>query len=449
MMRNKIIVSLILACSVGATLLAMGYNRNNKFNFIDNSKVVEASSVDYVAPYEETEYEDVEVGTIDEENTSTDSDYDTERLTVEEVPEELIIEEIDAEEVPDDELVIEEIDVAEVPETEDDVIIEADDKDVVIEYVSRADYDGEIPNEMNDIIIAMYHGIGDDIEDSDTVHRNTEGFKKDLQTMYDYGYRPITMKDLMTNNIDVPEGYTPIVLTFDDGLSSQLSMSYDEDGNAYVDEGTVVDIINDFHETHPDFETHGLFYVYTSQTPFRGEVPYAECGEYLLANGYEIGCHTYSHPYLGNLSATAIERELAYGVGGASKGIDDFYSYDVKYMAYPYGSVPKDDYRRSLLLNGTYDGFTYNFQSAVLAAPNLDNSSLIYSNDFDPLKIGRYRGTDNATLDLNWKFRNDEKNPDNKFISDGDPDTVTILEEDLDKVNLETLDNKTLRVITD
>ncbi len=332
------------------------------------------------------------------------------------------------------------------PTTETKEVVE--DKPVVIEYVSRSTFSEVVPNEMNDIIIAMYHGINENVRSSDTVHRSIDGFKKDLQLLYDNGYRAVTMEDLMTNNISVPAGYTPIVLTFDDGLSSQLSMEYDENGELVPKENTAVSIINEFNETHPDFGTHAMFYVYTSQRPFKGKGTYADCAEYLLANGYELGAHTYSHPFLSKLSAEGIQMELAYNAAGVAKHVDNFYSYDVKYLAYPYGVTPNDHERRQYLLQGSYDGFNYNFHSAVLAAPNLNTSTLMYANNFDPLKVGRYRGTNNATLDLNWKVKNDAKTGES-FISDGDPNVVTILQKDFDKVDLEMLNNKTLRVITD
>ncbi len=321
-------------------------------------------------------------------------------------------------------------------------------KPVVVEYVSRSTFTGTVPNEMNEIVIAMYHGILSSVDNSETVHRSISGFKKDLQLLYDNGYRAITMEDLMTNNISVPAGYTPIVLTFDDGLVSQLSMEYDSTGALVPKKDTVVEIINEFNKTHPGFGTHAMFYVYTSQRPFKGAGTYDECAEYLLANGYELGAHTLSHPYLDKLTSEKIQMQLAYNVIGVAKDVEGLTASDVKYLAYPYGVTPSDEARRQYLLEGNYQGSVYNFHSAVLAAPNLKTSTLIYSKNFDPLKVGRYRGTNNATLDLNWKVNKDASTG-NAYISDGDPNIVTILQKDYDKVDLATLNNKTLRVITD
>ncbi len=320
--------------------------------------------------------------------------------------------------------------------------------DVQIEYVKRSDYDGEIPNEMNEVVIAMYHGINPNTSNADEVHRSVEGFKQDLQTLYDNGYRAITMEDLMNNNINVPAGYTPIVLTFDDGLSSQFSLVRDENGDLVPKEDSAVDIINEFNETHPDFGTSATFFVYTSQRPFKGDGTVDECFDYLTEHGYEVGAHTYSHPFLTKLSSDKIQNELAYNVGYIAKHSDDLTMSDIKYLAYPYGDIPEDD-RKSVLLAGQYGDYIYEFDAGLIASPNFNNSSLMYSNDFDRYKVGRYRGTDNAVYDLMFKVRQDEKHPENKFISDGDANVVTILEEDFDKVNLETLKGKKLVVITE
>ncbi len=406
---------------------------------MDLLEVVQAQSVGYVEPYVETEVEGV---------SNSQSEILKDGTSGKAVNQSLGNAAANMVVTTQDEPVV----VTTAPTTtvvEPAPVVEVvEDKPVVVEYVSRSTFTGAVPNEMNEIIIAMYHGISNSIKNTDTVHRSIAGFKQDLQLLYDNGYRAITMEDLMTNNINVPAGYTPIVLTFDDGLSSQLSMEYDSTGALVPKEDTAVAIINEFNETHPGFGTHAMFYVYTSQRPFKGAGNYEDCAEYLLANGYELGAHTYSHPKLSNLTADEIQMQLAYNTTGVAKNVEGFSASDVTYLAYPYGVTPSDEERRQYLLQGSYQGLNYNFQSAVLAAPNLNTSTLIYSTNFDPLRVGRYRGTNNATLDLNWKIDRDATKG-TSFISDGDPNTVTILQKDYAKVNLATLNNKTLRVITD
>lgn len=312
-----------------------------------------------------------------------------------------------------------------------------------IEYVSRKSYGAILPNEVNDIVIAMYHGIIPNLDNSDTVHRSVVGFKEDLELLYQNGYRLISMEDLMSNNITIEEGYTPLVLTFDDGLATSFSLTKDSNGNLSPTENCAVDIINKFNETNPDFGTHGMFYCVTTQNSFKGDSNYKDSVNYLLENGYEVGSHTNSHANLAKLSATGIQKEMALSSKYIYENTDGLVA---KYVAYPYGEIPNNNLNK-YLLNGTYNNYSYNFNSGVLASANTSTSTLTYSKKFNKYKLGRYRGTNNSVMDLNWKINNDSaKNL--QFISDGNPDTITILEKDLSKINLNNIGNKKIILIT-
>src|SRR5687768_7222887 len=49
----------------------------------------------------------------------------------------------------------------------------------------------ERPNEAGAVMVVMYHRIKADEPESD-LNRRPETFRKDLQTLYDKGYRPVT-----------------------------------------------------------------------------------------------------------------------------------------------------------------------------------------------------------------------------------------------------------------
>ncbi len=316
------------------------------------------------------------------------------------------------------------------------------DKEAVIVYKKASEYEGVIPNEMNDIVVAMYHGVDNKFTNADPVHRSVDGFKKDLKRLYDNGYRAIPMQDLIDNNINVPTGYTPVVLTFDDGLSTSFSLQKDASGNLIPRKDSAVDLINKFNEKYPDFGTHAIFYIYTAQTPFAGAGTFADALDYLVSNGYEVGSHTYQHPYLDRFDAEGVQRQMGYSVGYVRK-VDK----DVKMtsIAYPYGVMPKEEFKQ-YALEGDYKGYDYKFDMGFMATPTNDTSTLKYSKRFDKYRVGRYRGTDNAVTDLNWKIEHDKING-KQFISDGNPNTVTIREKDFDKINLEQLKGKTLIVV--
>ena len=75
------------------------------------------------------------------------------------------------------------------------------------------------PNEMGMVMVLEYHRIED--EESDYT-RSVENFKKDLETLYQKGYRLVKFHDLMRGKIEVPAGTTPIVFSFDDSTEGQF-----------------------------------------------------------------------------------------------------------------------------------------------------------------------------------------------------------------------------------
>src|SRR5207253_10075440 len=75
-------------------------------------------------------------------------------------------------------------------------------------------------NTMGRIPVLEYHVIADK-ETQFTITR--EHFLKDLQLVYDKGYRPITIKQMLDKDFStVPDGMSPVVFVFDDASDSQF-----------------------------------------------------------------------------------------------------------------------------------------------------------------------------------------------------------------------------------
>lgn len=148
-------------------------------------------------------------------------------------------------------------------------------------------------NELGKIMVLMYHGIG---EEEDVWVRTPENFRKDLQILYDKGYRAIGMKDYIQGNIDTPPGTTPVIITFDDGLRGQFNV-LDEGDEFVVDPDCAVGILEDFNKEHPDFGLKATFYVFYP-TPFKQEKWVSKKFQYLTEKGMEIGNHAYNHENL-------------------------------------------------------------------------------------------------------------------------------------------------------
>ena len=109
-------------------------------------------------------------------------------------------------------------------------------------------------NELGRVPIMMYHGI-QNMKDSETdytggnidysgYHRTSESFRKDLEFYYKNGYRMVRLNDYVNGIIDVELGKSPIVLTFDDGLSNNIKVTgLDENGNIIIDPNSSVGIL--------------------------------------------------------------------------------------------------------------------------------------------------------------------------------------------------------------
>src|SRR5438128_12110625 len=75
-----------------------------------------------------------------------------------------------------------------------------------------------VPNEMGRIMVLEYHLITDHNAD---YARERGQFRKDLELLYDRGYRPVNMSDVLDKKLDLPRGISPVVVVFDDASPEQ------------------------------------------------------------------------------------------------------------------------------------------------------------------------------------------------------------------------------------
>lgn len=309
--------------------------------------------------------------------------------------------------------------------------------DNVQEPTAAADLKKIKANENGQIMILMYHGIG--TEEAEWV-RTADNFRKDLSTLYEKGYRLISLKDYIENNIKVEAGYTPFVLTFDDGLKSSFNL-LEENGEKKLDPDCAVGILEEFKKQHPDFGSGGSFFVYYP-IPFRQKELIKEKYEFLIKNGYDIGNHSYNHENLGKLGAEDIQKSLAMNV----KLTQDYLpGYDVYGLAIPYGMGPKGD-NYKYLAQGEYNGVKYDHRAVLKVGSNPAPSPV--SVKFDPIRLPRVRASEMNTAGTgiyDW-LQTFDKKPEKRYISDGDPDTVAIPESEKENVDMKKVGNKKLLV---
>lgn len=303
--------------------------------------------------------------------------------------------------------------------------------------VSTIDYSKIKPNENGQIMLLMYHGI--DKKETDWV-RTPENFRKDLETLYEKGYRVINLKDYLENNIKVEAGYTPVVLTFDDGLKNQFNI-IEENGEKKIDPDCAIGILEDFSKKHPDFGKGGSFYVYYP-LPFRQKELIKEKFDFLVKNGYEIGNHTYTHEQLGKESAEGVQKALALNVKYTQEYLP---GYDVFSLALPYGIAPKDE-KFKYAVAGEYEGVKYNNRAILKVGSN--PAPAPNSVKYDITKLPRVRASEMNTAGLGMYdyLKYFEKNPEKRYISDGNPKTIVIPEGEEKNLNMDSVKDK--QVIT-
>ena len=301
------------------------------------------------------------------------------------------------------------------------------------------DYQTVKPYEVGQILIVMYHGLTNG-EEKYTTRRSVTNFKQDLQTLYDKGFRLMSLRDWHDNHVAVAAGYTPIVFTFDDGLSTAFSLEM-KDGALQPVTDCAVDILTKFNEEHPDFGNTATFFVNGDFDQFEGEGTLSERLQYLIEHGYEIGNHAYSHLSLENFDAGAIQKQIGKQDQNIRKNTDGYIPYA---FSYPFGVRPQEDLRR-YILDGIYDAAPYHYDFAVCAGPSTE-ASIIGRKGFDPLNVPRVCGSDCEELDLGWMLRYYDEHPEKRYISDGDPDRISVPEEYAENVDKDALEGKEIYI---
>lgn len=294
-------------------------------------------------------------------------------------------------------------------------------------------------NELGRVPVMMYHGIvnkkssetsytGGNV-DKDGYNRTVEAFKEDLEFYYQNGYRMIRAIDYVNGIIDVPYGKSPIVLTFDDGNTNNIKVNgVTLDGEIIIDENSAVGVLESFKKKYPDFNVTATFFVNGSlfqQSEYNEKIL-----KWLVENGYDIGNHTKTHVNFSDASTKESEEEVGFVYNKLDSIIPDKY---VKLVALPFGSPYKKTHANfSHIINSNYNGINYETVSTFRVGWMPDYSP--FSKDFDKEFIMRVRAYDNngVDFDIDASFRILEKN---RYVSDGNVDTIVIKESDASYIN--------------
>lgn len=304
----------------------------------------------------------------------------------------------------------EEVKVSEETSTENDDVDES-----LTEKPEPIDLEKIRPNEAGRIMVIMYHSLGD--KESQFVS-TPEIFRKDLEKLNSLGYVSVSLSDYVNNSMDIPAGKSPVVLTFDDGHSSNFTVE-EKDGEINIDPNSAVGIMDEFYEKNPEFGKEATFFL-NGNTPF-GQEEYVDFKlNYLVENGYDIGNHTYNHENLTNISSLKLQKTL-----GSNKNKIESYlvDYEVNTLALPFGSRPKNEQIEEFVYEGSFEGEEYK-HIAVLNVGWNPARSPIHKN-FNYKSINRVQAGSMKQQLVYW-IDYLEKRQDQKYVSDGDINKITI-----------------------
>lgn len=281
-------------------------------------------------------------------------------------------------------------------------------------------------NELGLVPVLMYHRI---VENPKSVYDRTPAdFRAELERLVRENYVPVTAAEFTAGTIDIPAGTHPVVLTFDDGDPSQLTLT----PAGTPAETSAVGILLDVARARPAFRPVATLYV--NQNPF-GDPGGRITLPWLRAHGFDIGNHTMTHANLRRASAESAEAEIA----GCDRQIRDAVpGTQPVTIALPFGIHPQQE---DLALKGP----GYDYRGAFLVGANPAPSP--FSVKFDPLDIPRIRsqaatGQEAEYGSTTWldKLAAD---PAERYTADGDPTRVSFPRADetaiapayLDRVN--------------
>lgn len=300
------------------------------------------------------------------------------------------------------------------------------------------------PNELGNILVLEYHRLG---EPEGEFVRKAENFRKDLQALYEGGYRPVTMREVLDGDIDIPSGTTPVVFTIDDSSRGQFYLL--EDGT--IDPNSMVGMWESFRDANPAWNNGAVWCILPAAdhpSNFFGEktskdVPRTEREatirrkmEHLISHDHEVCNHTLYHARLDRARDDAQVQEF---IGRGEDSIQVYLpeDYDIVTFALPLGMWPKN---RELAWTGEYNGSRYEYRAVLEVTGDANESP--FDQRFDPHSVDRFIV---APGRLERQLERWARDPHDRYISDGDPATISVPVGSADQVDAARWPGKRVR----
>ena len=267
-------------------------------------------------------------------------------------------------------------------------------------------------NELGEVPVLVYQDIS---TDRGVGIRSPADLAKDIDLLKSEGFQPIDLRELASGNIDIPAGVSPVVLTFDDSPLTQYNIL--DDGT--LDPDSAVGILRAAVDAG-GWAAKATFYCLLDVSSKDRELfGQSDRQQEKLRNlvdwGYEIGSHTVSNLNLSKAGPLDVQKEL----GDSQIRLQNLIGtgYLVTSLSVPAGDYPADE---GLLASGNYNGKAYKYTSAVTLGDKLSFSP--FSTLFRFMHIPRITVTGNTLKDA---IANLKAHPGLRYISDGDPTTVS------------------------
>ena len=282
-----------------------------------------------------------------------------------------------------------------------------------------------VPNEMGRIMVLEYHLITDHNGD---YARERGQFRKDLELLYNRGYRPVNMSDVLDKKLNLPRGLSPVVLVFDDASPEQFRY-IDNNGKLEIDPTSGLGIWLDFRKTHPEWDNKAVYCLLSGASA--GHNFFGDRGvqgqksnwrfrkvKWLADNGFELCDHTLWHAQLSKYPDAFVQEQIARNALAIDSAVP---GYKIRSMALPQGLWPKN---RALASKGSWTnpktGKTVSYDWPVVFEVAGGPMRSPYDPAFNPGKTPRIQVIGNAIEAMINKLEQSG----NMYISDGDPSVI-------------------------
>jgi len=279
-----------------------------------------------------------------------------------------------------------------------------------------------VPNEMGRIMVLEYHLITDHNGD---YARERGQFRKDLELLYNRGYRPVNMSDVLDKKLNLPRGLSPVVLVFDDASPEQFRY-INNNGKLEIDPTSGMGIWLDFKKTHPDWDNKSVYCLLSGASA--GHNFFGDRGvqgqksnwrfpkvKWLADNGFELCDHTLWHAQLSKYPDAFVQEQIARNALAIDSAVP---GYKIRSMALPQGLWPKN---RALASKGSWTnpktGKTVSYDWPVVFEVAGGPMRSPYDPAFNPGMTPRIQVIGNAIESMINKLEASG----NMYISDGNP----------------------------